>query len=124
MAEGAHGRMPNLDLVNTALRASQAERVTLHLHESPQPMPAVVKALGATTPVGGHLQRALQPLVPNWPAYLHAATTLWTTMWHQASGHGLGGHAPALGYRIESITLQAVPSTGRESEATIVNVLR
>jgi len=106
LIEGANGRMPNLDLVNTVVRAAAAERVPLHLFDTPTPLPAVAAAFDRRGHIGQLVAPLLEPLVGSWENYVRATTTLWTGMWRQATGHNPGGHAVALPYRIESLTLR------------------
>ena len=108
-AEGAAGRMPNLDLVNTAVRAAQAEAAKVHLHSDPTPLPWLTAALDGRTALGATLAGLARPLVPQWGEFVSATAGLWTSVWHQASGTGLGGHAPAVLYQVEAITLAGVP---------------
>jgi hypothetical protein len=110
--------MPNLDLVNTAVLAARAESVPVHLHATPAPVEAVTAAVASpTSPAGRAVVAWLAPLVGGaWGAYVRAAAVLGATLWHQATGRGLGGHAPALPYQIEALTLRGIPLAVRTAD--------
>lgn len=105
--EGLNGRMPNQDLINSfdrIARYTAGVPVTLYEHLDPREEPAANKS-------PSWLPQALYN-ISEVKSYLYQAKNVVRHMKYQANGRGSGVHGLFHQFRVDAITLFALPATG------------
>ncbi|KDR73500.1 hypothetical protein GALMADRAFT_100196 [Galerina marginata CBS 339.88] len=103
--EGLNGRLPNQDLINTVDRISRAGiPVVLYDHLDPREEPSINIA-------PSWMPRTLYN-IPDVKSYLYQAQNVIRHVGYQANGRGSGVHGLFHQFRIDAITLFAVPAVG------------
>lgn len=99
--EGLNGRLPNQDLVNSVQAIAThtgGVQMVIYDHISEMPLPSFVPDMFKS--------------IPEVRSYLQSAQNVYRHVGYEARGRGSGVHGLFHQYRIDAITLFAVPAIG------------